>query len=46
MRYRIKKTLEFREKEVIINLEDIKYMTEKLKKDKNLFGFIFGLESE
>jgi len=46
MRYRLKKTLEMREKEVVITLEDLEYMKNKLKEDKEINGFIFGLVKE
>jgi len=44
MRYKIKKDMYMKEKEIIITLEDLKYMNDRLKKDKGISGFVFGFE--
>ena len=44
MRYKLKEDIGMREREIIISLEDLKYMNEKIKQDKRINGFIFGFE--
>lgn len=44
MRYKLKNDLGMREIEVLITLEDLSYMNNKLNEDKRTNGFIFGLE--
>ena len=45
MRYKLKKdNIKLKEKDILITLEDLKYMNEAIKKDNNINGFIFGFE--
>ncbi len=44
MRYKLKHKFSMREKEILITIEDLKYMNECVKKGNCLNGFIFGFE--